>query len=222
MIITRKEARERGLTRYYTGKAFPHGHVAERQVSNATCVDCVSLRRDAWALDNPHKRKEYDKKSRAKSKDSRAAYNREWAKKNPDRFAEIHRMWKEENRERVRANQRRWQIENKERVRENQRRWAADNPERMRAKKLRRRGAEMRAEGTHNGEDIKRILEAQRHKCAYCGLALKRGYHVDHIVALSKGGSNWPSNLQCLCPKCNRSKGAKDQTVFLRERGYLI
>jgi len=41
-IITRKEAREKGLKRYFTGKPCKRGHVAERYVShNRPCVVCV-------------------------------------------------------------------------------------------------------------------------------------------------------------------------------------
>jgi len=39
-IISRAEAKAKGLKRYFTGKPCKHGHVAERQVFNATCVDC--------------------------------------------------------------------------------------------------------------------------------------------------------------------------------------
>ena len=39
-IISRAEAKAKGLKRYFTGKPCKHGHVAERQVFNATCVKC--------------------------------------------------------------------------------------------------------------------------------------------------------------------------------------
>ena len=39
-IISRAEAIKQGLKRYFTGKPCKCGHVAERQVLNATCVDC--------------------------------------------------------------------------------------------------------------------------------------------------------------------------------------
>jgi hypothetical protein len=39
-IISRAEAKAKGLKRYFTGKPCKHGHVAERQVFNATCVEC--------------------------------------------------------------------------------------------------------------------------------------------------------------------------------------
>ena len=38
--VTRKEALERGLKRYFTGKACPHGHVEERYVCDTKCVGC--------------------------------------------------------------------------------------------------------------------------------------------------------------------------------------
>ena len=39
-IISRAEAKAKGLKRYFTGKPCKHGHVAPRRVFNATCVEC--------------------------------------------------------------------------------------------------------------------------------------------------------------------------------------
>lgn len=41
-------------------------------------------------------------------------------------------------------------------------------------------------------------------KCARCGSREKLEY--DHIVPISKGGSNTARNIELLCEKCNRSK----------------
>jgi hypothetical protein len=40
VIISRKEAKARGLVRYFTGKPCRHGHVAERYLNSGSCVDC--------------------------------------------------------------------------------------------------------------------------------------------------------------------------------------
>lgn len=40
VIITRKEAKERGLKRYFTGEPCCREHVAGRKVNNAHCVEC--------------------------------------------------------------------------------------------------------------------------------------------------------------------------------------
>ena len=79
------------------------------------------------------------------------------------------------------------------------------------------------AEGTHGVKDIKRILKLQKRTCAACYTKFKGDdYHVDHIVPLALGGSNWASNIQMLCPPCNMSKGAKAPEVFYAERGFLL
>lgn len=47
-IISRKEAKARGLKRYFTGKQCHRGHLAERYVSVAACCECqIDVRRAA-------------------------------------------------------------------------------------------------------------------------------------------------------------------------------
>jgi hypothetical protein len=48
-IITRAEAKARGLTRYFTAKPCPHGHVCERAVSTRHCMGCDRNRKRAAA-----------------------------------------------------------------------------------------------------------------------------------------------------------------------------
>jgi len=47
-IISRKEARERGLKRYFTGKPCVRGHIAKRWAVSANCVDCLLSLRTAY------------------------------------------------------------------------------------------------------------------------------------------------------------------------------
>lgn len=58
-----------------------------------------------------------------------------------------------------------------------------------------------------------RIKERDGFACVQCGVSVAAEPHllleVDHIVPVSKGGLSVPENLQTLCWKCNRSKGAK-------------
>jgi hypothetical protein len=42
-IITRREARDRGLAKYMTGKPCKHGHVGERRTDTGNCVECQRL-----------------------------------------------------------------------------------------------------------------------------------------------------------------------------------
>lgn len=51
------------------------------------------------------------------------------------------------------------------------------------------------------------VMQNSNSACVACGFT--QDLHVDHIVPLSRGGTNDLENLQMLCSRCNLSKGAK-------------
>jgi hypothetical protein len=58
-IISRKEAIERGVRRYFTGKACKRGHFAERCVTSKRCSECERGRSRKGRIRNPEKAREY-------------------------------------------------------------------------------------------------------------------------------------------------------------------
>ena len=70
------------------------------------------------------------------------------------------------------------------------------------------------AEGSFTKSDIEIIRAGQRDRCYYCGAALA-DYHIDHKTPLSRGGSNWPSNLAVTCPGCNTKKNTRTEAEFV-------
>ncbi len=52
----------------------------------------------------------------------------------------------------------------------------------------------------------KRILIRDQDTCQRCG---QPGNTVDHIIPRTLGGDDGDANLQCLCAKCNYSKGGR-------------
>lgn len=85
-----------------------------------------------------------------------------------------------------------------------------------------RRSRKRNAGGSYTHNDINNLLIMQKYKCPVCRTSIKEKYHIDHIVPLSKGGSNWKENIQLLCPTCNLTKQAKDPIDFMQERGFLL
>jgi len=43
-VVSRSEAKERGMIRYFKGKPCSHGHVAQRVVANGECIQCTRER----------------------------------------------------------------------------------------------------------------------------------------------------------------------------------
>lgn len=69
------------------------------------------------------------------------------------------------------------------------------------------RALRLGARGSYTQEDWKEILNNQKGLCKMCGL--KTRLTVDHIVPLSRNGSNFASNIQGLCLSCNCRKSNK-------------
>lgn len=100
--------------------------------------------------------------------------------------------------------------------------YAKENPDRRRAIESCRRARKNGAGGSFTADDLAKIVESQKWKCACCKKSIKHGYHADHIQPLARGGSGDKYNIQALCPTCNMSKGAKDPYVFMQSKGKLL
>lgn len=61
---------------------------------------------------------------------------------------------------------------------------------------------------------IQEVTEASDGICPYCGETFEDG-HIDHIIPVSKGGTNDRENLVYCCAHCNLSKRDKDLEDWL-------
>jgi 5-methylcytosine-specific restriction endonuclease McrA len=217
-IVTRAEAKAAGLPRYFTGKPCPHGHVVERLTANGTCRLCSNrmaavAHRANRAKHNVHSRAWY-----ARNKDKVAAQARAAKQKDPERVLERSRRWVRKNRQYT------WDYyaANSETIKARIRQWVSENRDKTGAYSRNRRARVAQAEGSHTGAEIQNLLKKQKGRCAYCSANISKRFHADHIVPLVDGGSNWISNIQLTCPRCNTRKNRTDPAIFAARMGRLL
>lgn len=160
--------------------------------SNGRCKPCERKRAALYVLEN----KEKVKRRRA-----------EHSALHSKRLIETSTAWKKANTDKSRAQSARY---------------AKNHPEIASNRVRNYRARKHAAGGTHTAQDIKQLFALQRGKCACCKVGINDGYHVDHVIPLSLGGSNDRLNLQLLCPTCNLRKSAKHPIDFMQQQGYLL
>lgn len=102
-------------------------------------------------------------------------------------------------------------------------RWRERNPDKVRVIRRNARAKRMNAPGTCTEKQWLDKASYYFYKCKWCGKQLDRNTcTVDHIIPLSKGGTNWVSNLVPACRPCNSSKQAKDWKQWLMSLGVSI
>jgi 5-methylcytosine-specific restriction endonuclease McrA len=205
-IVTRAEAKVAGAKRYFTGKPCKHGHISERYTTKG-CVACVSATATVWRAEN---RKRFD------------AVARDWQKTRREYVAAKQNEWRLANLERRRLTNKAWRQDNSERQKALKKAWLAANALRTRCYTENRRARKQANGGSHTPEQIKELHAKQRHRCAGCRVSIRNHYEVDHIIPVSRGGTNDISNIQLLCMPCNRSKHTKSAEQWARERGCLL
>ena len=84
--------------------------------------------------------------------------------------------------------------------------WRAANPEKVAECNRNSRAQRRKSPGKHTAKDIVDLRDRQKGQCAACQCGLHGDGHVDHIIPIAKGGSNFVGNLQILCAQCNLVK----------------
>ena len=204
-IISYADAKSKGLKRYFTGKPCKRGHFAERNVANCACIECQAIVTERWGAEN---------------KEVKLQFARDWRGKNPNYSAE----WAKNNPDSIRVAKRKWYVGNTYRAIEIAKDWQRRNPEKRRTNTANARARRVSAEGSHTAAEIQALLERQDWKCAEpsCRKSIRKKRHIDHIMPLDLGGSNYITNLQGLCPTCNCRKNAKHPLDWARENGRLL
>lgn len=196
----------------------------------------ISARQAARRASNPEQARERDRdnyqknqeniRARARAKraeDVEAAREREreWRQKNPDVHRKAALKYRKNNLEQVRALDRARQAERRvadpERHKEIARRYRKKNRAKLLVKYRENNARRKGATGSHTAEELWLMRECQNHLCAYCETPIFDVFHVDHMMPLSRGGTNDWTNLAITCPTCNLRKNARTAEEFVEK-----
>jgi 5-methylcytosine-specific restriction endonuclease McrA len=164
-------------------------------------------------------------------------YSAEYAKRFPDREKARKRAWYQENKDKIKEQARKRAAEcraayteaeqeqerrarrmryfaNRETELERQRDYDKAN---SKAKWIRVRNRTLlkKTAGSHTLVEIAQMVRDQEGACAYCGKEFGDRYHVDHMMPLSRGGTNDWTNLAITCVFCNLSKHTQTAEEFI-------
>lgn len=95
----------------------------------------------------------------------------------------------------------RYRAQNRANYRRNGHKWRNNQPSELAARSANKQAAKLGVEGTLTAGDVERLW-SKHPNCASCG----RGRGLDHIRAMTNGGTNTPDNIQNLCAPCNQAK----------------
>ncbi len=178
-IISRKDALERGLKRFFTGKPCQKGHVAERFVANFDCIECKN------------------------------AYIKEYNAANKDRVQANRSAYREANKERIAKVTKDYREANKERISSQRNNYIASNKARRASMNAKRRARELRATVGWGDDLTSFVAEQAYDLAKRREAATGFGWQVDHMIPLQArtacGLHVW-NNLQVIPARLNNSK----------------
>lgn len=190
------EAKQAGISRYFTGAPCMYGHVSERMVSNRRCLECLRVSRDLWRASNPEKE---------------AAAKRKRIAARPEHYKALKAASHRRNPESQAARSRRWYLANKKKADAASKKWIEDNPGRVNA-----RAARLRAEllqRTAPWADLELIDDVYSLARVFRDDGLR--IDVDHVVPLRGkrvSGLHTHHNLRLLGSTENKSKSNRFST----------
>ncbi len=177
------------------------------------CVDCNNvfevvsnqIRTKRCALCAPKAKREKEKRSRAKCREQRRKYAIEH-----EAEAKIRReKWKKENPEKDRLSKLAYYHRNRDRTLEYKREYYQRHKSKSYEYCRQRLARKAKAAGRFTVIEFRTEIRRQSGRCFWCSRPLEENVVADHIIPLSRGGSDNISNIAATCPDCNLSKWAK-------------
>jgi len=167
-----------------------------------------------WNNEHKEQMKLYKKKWDNEHKEQNNLNKKKWREKNINKVKEILKKSREKCKEKIKERDKKYRKENIEKRRIYNNKWYHENIEHSRElysyHSAMRRANKKNSLGFYTLEDWQMLKKQHNYMCLVCKrkepeIKLTK----DHIVPLSKGGSNYINNIQPLCKSCNSVKNNK-------------
>lgn len=171
----------------------------------------------AYRQAHVEERRAYQKVYRQTHIEERRAYHKAYGQTH----SEERRVRSHAHADHIREKQRAYRAAHAEKISMQRRAYRLAHIEEERANTNNRHARKKANGGTHTASDIQKQYTNQKGRCYYCHAKVGKVYEVDHVIPLSRGGTNDPSNLVIACPPCNAKKYNKLPHEW-REGGRLL
>lgn len=151
------------------------------------------------------------------TKEQQRAYNRAYYLKNKDKIKASVKQYREatgyvyklneEQKQRSNARAKEWYQANKQVMIDRAKAWKRENKEKVRANTRDYASRRANAIGNFTSRDYLKLLRRTLGKCYYC--TKNEANSIDHVLPLSRGGTNFIGNIVPACGSCNYSKGPR-------------
>lgn len=203
------------------------------------CKKCARQKRDKYYEDENNKQKARDrtKKHRDKNKQQINEKRRQQYRESEDvrkKNLDSCRKYRENHREELAQYKKEYRLSNLDFFLNYNRQYYQDHWDYFRnwrqseAGKLssiraheKRRCLMQNIEGNFTNEDVINMLLFFDNKCAYTGKPLEKSYHLDHIIPISNGGTNYIWNIVPSNQFPNLSKGTQEMESWYRRQSYF-
>jgi 5-methylcytosine-specific restriction endonuclease McrA len=191
---------EKALADFYKNIEMADGHFNK-------CKVCVRAGAQKYRREHSGQYAQYEK-ARA-NLPHRVEARRKYQEEHKEQISEYKKKWAAHNKEKVVASKLAYYERKRLDVLARSKKWAENNPEKVRRAKTnnlrKRRAARHASRGSFTVQEFKELCESYGNKCLACGDA-EAVLEADHVVPLTKGGTDSISNIQPLCGSCNRNK----------------
>jgi 5-methylcytosine-specific restriction endonuclease McrA len=164
------------------------------------CPDCIAANGKRWRQNNPEHKKAIDRAYHLSTVDEHRRRSKQWVADNPEKARETQRaLYLAQRSARIAAASA----------------WRKANPDRRKAQHVKDKAIRRTREviGSFTGKEWKSLVAKFDGRCVCCGKTPAK-LTADHVVPVSRGGTNYIANIQPLCAPCNSSKHNRHSTDY--------